>query len=118
MKFTRQESIVKYKGPTAELLNKPKAVPGGRWTPGSDTILAWIPDTEDQEKGEWAERPMKHCSFCDIENHLEICQECSDIRGTDGKFDRICIQCEGHFNTSNNWQVICSYRCRQDRQSL
>ena len=118
MRFIRQEPAVGNRTVAVKDLGKPKAVPGGKWVEGSNLVTAWIPDIEEQEMGTWEERPMRHCSFCDVENHLEICLECSDIRGTDGKFDRICVQCDGHFNTSQNWQIICSYQCRRDRRGL
>ena len=115
-RLARQKPERSDRAPVNSNLGKPKAVPGGKWVEGSDVVVAWISDPEDQEVGSWKEQPMRHCSFCDVENHLEICLECSDIRGTDGKFDRICVQCGEHFNTSNTWKIICSHQCRLERQ--
>ena len=72
---------------------KPKAVPGGVWKPGSDTVSVWVESSLDEEYGTWASYPMVLCSECGIQNHLDTCLECTAKAGTDGKFTKNCSHC-------------------------
>lgn len=98
--------------------DKPKAVPGGLWKEGSDTVMAWMQSSDNDEMGSWEEHPMVYCSQCAIENHLDVCHDCSGVDGSKGKFMRLCNQCEKPFRTSYNWKKTCSWRCRQERETI